>query len=119
MAETQDEIQFNTPVGAIRAHGFNVIIVLALVILSWLTFTEHKQRSDEHDAIIKADAAVQAAIINTLNYNACLQRVNLFVLTAKDPTKVSLNAMPPELWVCLPRFMTEEQQAERKQREAR
>lgn len=112
-----DEIAFNTPVGAIKAHGFNVVVILALVILSWLTFTEHERRSSEHDEMMKLDIQARDSIISSINYQACLQRLNLYVASAKDPTALRLNNLPADLWTCMPKFLTEEAQERRKQGE--
>ena len=114
-----DELALATPVGTIKAHGFNIVMLLALLALSWLSFTEHQLRNAEHDQILASIDKNRETLQNVIGYQACLQRLNLFVATSKDPGHLVLSAMPQDLWNCLPKFMTEEQQQERKLREGR
>lgn len=110
MAESQngDQITLPLPWGqSITARGSMVILVLLVLAGGYLTYLWNAERAHEHDEIVKA-----------VNYQACLQKLNIFVTTAKDPSSVRLNIMPSELWACLPKFLSEEQQEQRKQREA-
>jgi len=114
-----DRLEMKTPFGPIAVRGSLVIIVLLLLAGGYLTWMINKDRQAEHMQIMGEQKNIGQQIVNALNQQACLTKLNLFIITAKDPTKINIATMPTELWNCLPRFLTEEQQEQRKKAEAR
>jgi len=111
MAEAQDsgdQISIPMPWGhPLIARGSMVVLIILILAAGYLSYLWNGERSKEHDEIIMA-----------MNNQACLTKLNLFVLTAPDPQALRLASMPNELWGCLPRFMSEEQQLQRKEKES-
>lgn len=102
-----NSITFPTPWGAVVARGSFVIIVLLLIAGGYLTYGWNRDRQSEHEQMISENRQQTKQMIDAISYNACLQKLAIYVATSKDPVNIHLNSVPSELWNCLPKFMSD------------
>lgn len=83
-----------------------VIIVVALSALTGISLYEHKQRSREH---------VEMAHTMSLELQqlVCVSKLNVFIqLQPKEPP-LTLDSIPGEFWLCLPRSVLPKNKTDR------
>jgi hypothetical protein len=107
MAEANDTLEVKTALGTIAARGFNVAIFIGLVAVLWLTYDEHKMRSNEHDEIDVRIEAQTGKIVAEINLLTCYNRLNIYLHTVERGTSITWDKIPQEYWSCLPRSMVD------------
>ena len=84
---TENSIEIPTPWGGhFKAAGWNIIVVMALMALTWFTYTANRERSVEHEQI------------------ECMVKLHLYISALPDDKAIVWRDMPSDLYRCLPNF---------------
>jgi ABC-type spermidine/putrescine transport system permease subunit II len=87
--------------GNLWSAAASVFVAVAVGVFTMIAVWEHKQRSNEHEEI--------AHIIQIeMQQLVCTSKLNVFVAMQPKDMRLTLQDIPSEYWLCMPRSLLPE-----------